>query len=47
MCFVWLSEQTVTFALYLINRSVFTTEDENVSGAVWAESLYTIDTLCR
>ena len=23
LCFVWLSEQTVTFALYMINRLVF------------------------
>ena len=26
MCFEWISEQTVTFTLYIINRLVFITE---------------------
>jgi hypothetical protein len=30
MRFVWLSEQTVTFALYIINRLAFITELESV-----------------
>jgi len=40
MCFVWLSEQTVTFVLNIINRLVFITEVENVYCAVRTESLY-------
>jgi hypothetical protein len=39
MCFVWLAEQTVTFALYIINGLVFVTEVESVYCAVRAESL--------
>jgi hypothetical protein len=38
MCFVWLSEQTVTFALYVINGLVFITEVESVYSAVRTES---------
>jgi hypothetical protein len=34
MCFVWISEQTVPFALYSINRLVFITEVESVYCAV-------------
>ena len=34
MCFVWLSEETVTFALYIINILVFITEAESVYCAV-------------
>jgi hypothetical protein len=45
MCFVRLSEQTATFALYNIKRLVFITEVESVYSAVHAESLYKIDTL--
>jgi hypothetical protein len=45
-CFVWLSDQTVTFALYIINRLVFVTEMESVYCAVWTESLYNTDTSC-
>ena len=30
MCFVWISEQTVHFPLYIINRLVFITEVEGV-----------------
>jgi len=44
MCFVWLSEQTVPSALYIINRLVFITEAENVYCAVRTESLYKTDT---
>ena len=40
MCFVWLSEQTVTFAIYIINRLVFITEVESVYSAVRTESLH-------
>jgi hypothetical protein len=43
MCFLWISEQTVTFALYCINRSVFITEVESVYSAVRDESLYNTD----
>ena len=44
MCFVWLSEETVTFALHIINILVFITEVESVYCAVQAESLYNTDT---
>jgi len=44
MCFVWLSEQTVTFALYIIKRLVFLTVVESVYSAVRTESLYITDT---
>jgi len=43
MCFVWLSEETVTFALYVINRLVFITEVESVYCAVRTEYLYNTD----
>ena len=43
MCFVWLSEQTVTFVLYIINRMVLITEVESVYYAVRIESLYNTD----
>ena len=43
MCFVWLSEDTVNFALYIIKRRVFVTEVESVYWAVRAESLYNTD----
>jgi len=39
-CFVRLSEQTVSFALYIVNRLVFITEMESVYWAVRTESLY-------
>jgi len=39
MCSVWLSEQTVTFALYIANRLDFITEVESVYCAVGTESL--------
>jgi hypothetical protein len=34
MCFVWLSEETVPFALYIINRLVFINKVESVYNAV-------------
>jgi hypothetical protein len=40
MCFVWLSEQTVTLPLYVINGLGFITETESVYCAVRTESLY-------
>jgi hypothetical protein len=40
MCFVCLSEQTVTFALYNINILVFITGVEGVFCAVRTEFLY-------
>ena len=42
MCFVWISEQTVTFVLYIINRLAFITEVESVYCAVRNESLYRV-----
>ena len=44
MCSVWLSEQTATFALYIINRLDSITEVESVYCAVRTESLYNTDT---
>ena len=44
MCFVWLSEQTVDFVLYIINRLVFIAEVESVFCAVRTESLHKTDT---
>jgi len=44
ICFVWLSEATVPYALYIINRLVFITEAESVYCAVRTESLYRTDT---
>jgi hypothetical protein len=41
--FVWVSEQTPTFALYIINGVVFITVVESVYSAVWTDSLYTAD----
>jgi hypothetical protein len=40
MCFVWLSEETVTFLLYIFNRLVFIAEVESVYSAVRIGSLY-------
>jgi hypothetical protein len=40
VCLVWLSEQTLTFVSYIINRLVFITEIEGVYGAIRAECLY-------
>jgi hypothetical protein len=44
VCFVWPSEETVTFALYVINRLVFITEAESVYCAARSESSYKTDT---
>jgi hypothetical protein len=44
MCFVLLPEQTLTFALYIINRLVFITEVESVYCTVRTESVYNTDT---
>jgi len=44
MCFGRLSEQTVTFTLYIIDRLVFITELESVYCVVRTESLYNTDT---
>jgi hypothetical protein len=43
MCFVWMSEQTVTFALYNIYRLASITEVESVYCAVSTECLYNKD----
>ena len=43
MCFVRVSEQTETFALYCIKWLVFATELESVYCAVRIESLYNTD----
>jgi hypothetical protein len=40
MCCVWISEKPVTFALYIINRSVIVTKVESVYCAVRTEFLY-------
>jgi hypothetical protein len=40
MAFVWLSEETVIFVLYITNRSGFITEVKSVYSAVRTESLY-------
>jgi hypothetical protein len=45
MCFVRISEQTATSALYNIKRPVFITEVESVYSSVRTESLYKADTL--
>ena len=47
MYFVWISEQTVPFALYTINRLVFVTEVESVYCTVQAESLVQTESLCN
>jgi len=39
-----ISEQGVTFVLYIINRLVYITEMESVYSAVHTESLYNTDT---
>ena len=43
--FVWISEQTATFALYFINWLVFITEVESVHCAARIESSYNTDTI--
>jgi len=44
MCCVWFSEETESFALYIINGLVFITEAESVYSAVRTECLYKRDT---
>jgi len=44
VCFVWLSEHTVTFTLYIVNKLDFITEVESVYSAVRTESLYNTHT---
>jgi hypothetical protein len=43
MCFVWISEQTATFALYIIKWLAFITVVESVYCAVRVDSLYKVD----
>ena len=45
MCFVWISEQTETFALYYNNWLVFITVVESDYSAIRTESLYNTDTI--
>ena len=45
MCFVRISEQTATFALYGINWLVFITVVESVYSAVRIQSLYNTNTI--
>ena len=45
MCFVRISEQTATFALYCIDWLVFITVVESVYSALRIESLYNTDTI--
>ena len=45
MCFVWISEQTLSFTLYSINWLVCLTEVESVYSAGRIESLYNTDTI--
>ena len=45
MCFVRISEQTATFALYCINLQVFIIEVESVYCAVRIESFHKTDTI--
>jgi hypothetical protein len=45
ICFVWLLEETVPFALYIINRLVFITEVESVYSAVRTEALHSTHSL--
>jgi len=40
VCFVWISEQTVNFALHNVNSLVFITEMKSVYSSVQTESLY-------
>jgi len=45
VCFVWISEQTASFAGHNIKRLVFVTEVESVYCTVRTESLYNTDTI--
>jgi len=44
VCFMWISEQTVNFALCNTKRLVFITEAESVYSAVRTEFLYNTET---
>jgi hypothetical protein len=44
VCFVWISEQRVNFALRNVRRLVFITEVESVYCAVRKDSMYNTDT---
>jgi hypothetical protein len=44
LCVLWLSEQRVTFALYVMNRLGFINEVESVDFAVQTESLHKYNT---
>jgi hypothetical protein len=45
MYFVWISEQTETYALYTINRLVIISRVQSVYCVVQTESLYKTDTV--
>jgi hypothetical protein len=45
MCFLWISEQTAEFTLYIIKWLILITEVEGVYSSVRAESLYKTDYL--
>ena len=45
MCFVWISEQIATFALYCFNWLAFITVVESVYSAVRIEFSYNTDTI--
>jgi len=45
ICFVWISEQTVTYALYNISRLIFIIGVDSVYCVVRTESLYNTDSL--
>jgi hypothetical protein len=42
MCLVWLSEETVSFALHIINRLGFITEAKSVYYTVGTDFLYRV-----
>jgi hypothetical protein len=44
VCFAWISEQTVTFVLYITNRLVFIPEVGSIYCAVRTDSLNNTDT---
>jgi len=46
MYFVWISEQTVIFALYVFNKLGFITQVESVYSAARTEHLYKTVTFC-
>jgi hypothetical protein len=44
VCFVWISEQTASFAVHSMERLGYVTEAESVYCTVRTESLYNTDT---